>query len=518
METRTDLPLVEIDRKNPTFERKVGSSLRWSALAEIAGKLLTPLMTMILARILAQEIFGIVASINVIIMFAEIFADAGFARFLVQKDFENKGDKEKYTQVAFYSSMAIALTLFAIIVIFRHQLAIFVAADGYGDLLAVAAIQIPIYGFNGIQIALLRRSFKFKELFFIRLAAVIVPMVISIPMALLNFGVWSIVTGTLAGVALQAITIVFFTKWRPRLFFKAYYFKSMFRYSSENLLEAILVWLNITIDVLIIGRFFDLTTVGVYRTVVLTETGIITMFVAIFMPVLFSTLSRLKDDQKRFSDFFFAFQKNFAYLLIPFAVGLFLYRDLVILVMFGSGWGSDASHVLGVFAITSIATVLISNFASTIYFAKGKPIYSVFAQILYLIAILIVDFTFARIGFNQFVIARGSVMLILSIMACIFLPTVFKISLRRILANFVRPLLLTAVMAAVAIGLTYFYKNIYWQFATIFIAMAVYFACFYLMFRKDFKSFLGFVFKRRIIDEDTPNVSDTEATSINDSK
>lgn len=44
---------------------------------------------MILARILAPEAFGVVATIAMIISFAEMFTDAGFQKYLVQREFKD---------------------------------------------------------------------------------------------------------------------------------------------------------------------------------------------------------------------------------------------------------------------------------------------------------------------------------------------------------------------------------------------------------------------------------------------
>ena len=58
----------------------------WSGVAEIASKLITPIISMVLARLLTPEAYGIVATISIIVSFAQIFTDAGFQRYLVQHE------------------------------------------------------------------------------------------------------------------------------------------------------------------------------------------------------------------------------------------------------------------------------------------------------------------------------------------------------------------------------------------------------------------------------------------------
>ena len=63
-----------------TDNSKIAKATRWSAVTEVAAKLVAPVASMILARVLTPEAFGIVATLTMIITFAEIFTDAGFQK------------------------------------------------------------------------------------------------------------------------------------------------------------------------------------------------------------------------------------------------------------------------------------------------------------------------------------------------------------------------------------------------------------------------------------------------------
>ena len=57
------------------MDKKVAKATKWSIVTEIIAKLISPLANMILARILVPEAFGSVATITMIISFAEVFTD-----------------------------------------------------------------------------------------------------------------------------------------------------------------------------------------------------------------------------------------------------------------------------------------------------------------------------------------------------------------------------------------------------------------------------------------------------------
>ena len=63
---------------------KVRNATKWSTVTEIAAKLVTPITSMVLARLLTPEAFGVVATLTMIITFAELFTDAGFQKYLIQ--------------------------------------------------------------------------------------------------------------------------------------------------------------------------------------------------------------------------------------------------------------------------------------------------------------------------------------------------------------------------------------------------------------------------------------------------
>jgi len=75
------------------MDTKIVAAAKWSVITEVLAKLITPLTNIILAHMLAPTAFGILATIMMVISFAEMLADAGFQKFLVIKqDSRLRGD------------------------------------------------------------------------------------------------------------------------------------------------------------------------------------------------------------------------------------------------------------------------------------------------------------------------------------------------------------------------------------------------------------------------------------------
>ena len=71
------------------LNKKIVTATKWSSVTEIAAKLVAPVTTMLLARILTPDAFGVLVTVMMVISFAEIFTDAGFQKFLIQHEFES---------------------------------------------------------------------------------------------------------------------------------------------------------------------------------------------------------------------------------------------------------------------------------------------------------------------------------------------------------------------------------------------------------------------------------------------
>ena len=74
-------------------------AVKWSTITEIIAKLISPILNMILARLLSPEAFGLVATVTMVVTFAEVFTDAGFQKYIVQHEFIDAEDLEGQSQI-----------------------------------------------------------------------------------------------------------------------------------------------------------------------------------------------------------------------------------------------------------------------------------------------------------------------------------------------------------------------------------------------------------------------------------
>lgn len=224
---------------------QIKSATKWSAITEVALRLVLPIINMVLARVLTPDAFGIVATLTMIVTFAEIFTDAGFQKYIVQHQFSNEKDKFESVNVAFWSNFVLSIAIWLLIIILSNSIARIVGNEGMGYVIAIACVSIPIAAFSSIQAALYKRDLDFKTLFKVRIIGVAVPLLVTLPLAFWLKSFWALVIGTIVQNTLNAILLTAYSKWKPGLFYSFSKLKEMLSFTVWSMIEQISIWLTL---------------------------------------------------------------------------------------------------------------------------------------------------------------------------------------------------------------------------------------------------------------------------------
>lgn len=461
------------------LQSKVIVATKWSAITEIAAKLVSPITNMILARILTPDAFGIIATITMIISFIEIFTDSGFQKYLVQHEFRNMIDIYKSANVAFWTNLTLSLVLWVFIFFYRDHIANIVGSNGLGNVLAIASIQLPLTSFSSIQMALYKRDFDFKKLFLVRLVSVLIPFFITVPLAYMGFSYWSLIIGSISIQISNALILTLKSKWKPRLFFNFNILKKMFSFSIWSLIESLSIWLSIWVDTFVIASFLSPFLLGLYKTSTTMVNTLTALITGAIMPVLFSTLSRLQENDDQFKNVFLKFQRLCSILIFPLGVGVYLYSDLATQFLLGNQW-MQASGVIGIWALTRSFKIIFADLCSEVYRAKGQPKLSFLAQILHLIFLIPTCIISAHFGFWELVYARSFVQFQFIIVHFFIIKLTINIPFYRMLNNVFPIFISSIIMGVFGLLIKNIFDDIMWILCSIIICTVVYFTILFL--------------------------------------
>ncbi len=458
---------------NGRINSKFRRATIWSAITQVFSKAISPMTNMLLARVLAPESFGIIAMVNMVITFTDIFTDVGFQKYLVQHEFANLEDKNKNANVAFWTNLFVSLFLWFIIVVFRKSIASAVGNPGLGDVIGVACLQLPVTSFSSIQLAIYRRDFDFRSLFVVRLIGALIPLFVTIPLALLGLDYWSLIIGQICGSMTSAIILTLKSAWKPGFYYSFSILGEMLSFSIWSLLESLSIWFTAWVDVFIIGGTFSDYHIGIYKSSLNLVNSLMAIVTSSVTPILFTSLSRLQNDQTSFNRMFLNVHRGIAYLIFPMGVGLFLYRELATDIMLGPQW-EGASNIIGLWALASAVRIVMTSIYSEAYRAKGKPKLSLLLQIFDLVFLVPVILIYREKGFWEVVYARTLMRLDLILPGLFVMGKIMQIGSKSLLSNIIKPLIGTLIMFISSLILKSFSNSVLSDLISILLCALIY--------------------------------------------
>lgn len=379
---------------------KIMSATRWSMLTEIASKAISPLIFIVLAKILTPEDYGIASIALMIISFSQIFWDAGLEKALIQK----KGNVEKAANVVFWTNLSLGLLMYIIFFVASGWIALAFKDARIAKVIQVQSVQIIIMSLCSVQTALFKRNLDFKPLFWTGLITTAVPGFISIPLALTGYKYWAFVWGAIIGSAAQALTLWVLSEWRPSLRYSLKTAKKMLFFGIWIVGDAFLAWCLIYFDLLIIGFFMTPHEVGLYnfgnKIIVMMSVFLINPM----MPVVYSYLSRIQDDFAHVKRITVKSNKIIMMLILPASIALITLSGGVENTVLGYKWLGIA-EVLAILGLRNIISLPIYGNLEA-YRATGRPDVNTKILVMSLLMYLPVCILAAPYGLKIFLYSR----------------------------------------------------------------------------------------------------------------
>lgn len=452
---------------------RAANAAKWSILTQLIAKLISPITTMILARLLTPDAFGIVATAAMIVSLSELVSDAGFQKYLIQHGFKNANELNLAANVAFWTNLAIALVLVGLIGLFQDPLAHFAGSDGAGMVLFISSFSLPLRSLISVQTALYQRDLSFHVLFSAGVASSILVLFVSVPAAYLGADYWSLVAGTLASNILLAIWLSIKSPWRPHFEYSISELKEMFSFGIWILLESFGTWLNVWAGVFVLGTLLNSYDVGLFKTSTNICASVMGVFTAAILPIVFSSLSKVHNDRNAFVRIFMKMQQYLALCTLPVGAWIFIYRDLFTLIVLGDQWLST-SFFIGFWMLAGCIGIPFGYMCSEAYRAIGKPSLCAIVQFVYLIPYLSTLYLSATQGYDAISFWLPISRLTLPIINLIVMKLSIGISPLSMLMNLRYYFIATLVSLAPGLVILYYPSDALVMATTAFISIAVY--------------------------------------------
>ena len=348
------------------FSKSALHGTAWRYVALFSGKFMVFVSTVVLARLLTKDDFGLVGYAVVVISFLENLTDLGVSAAVIYHP-----DDQDRVSTAFWINQFSSWAFFGLTWVFAPAIALYFRDDRVVGITRVLAFTFPLLALGYIQEAVLLKRLSFKLSFIPSFIKSFAKGVASIGFALAGFGPWSLIWGQLLGTLISSITYWIVTPWRPSLVFDIKMASSLLKYGLAVILGEVLSLFLLNLDYLLVGRYMGSEKLGVYSLAFRMPDLLILEFARTLTNVLFPIYSQMRSQTGDMSRAFFLVTRYVSLVTIPMGLGLALVAEPFVLAFFTEKWIEAIPVVRGI-AIYALLLSVVHN-TNSVYWSEGRP-------------------------------------------------------------------------------------------------------------------------------------------------
>lgn len=345
--------------------QKIRTGAAWLFVGNVGKQALSFVFGIVLARLLAPRDFGMLVTIHVFTGLADFVAGGGMGRALIRA----RTATEQDYNIVFTLQVIIGCLIYATFFFLAPWFAQWYSNPVYTDLLRVSALSFIFRPFVNLPGNLLTRQMRFKAQAGVGITSLLVSSAVSIAMAYLGYGVWSLIWGGIAGSAVSATLLMPIAKWRPGVSLDFRRGRDIARYGLLISVNDIVFYLRSQVSVFILSRTLGPASVGLYNKSESLARMPHTFITGSVYPVLFRALAAEQDNRDKSRYLYFRAITLIAVYATPFYIGLLWLAEPFVRGVYGPKWEEAA----GPLAILTLAWPfwLMGNLSGNVLAARN---------------------------------------------------------------------------------------------------------------------------------------------------
>ena len=236
------------------------SGTAWRFFERICAQLITFVVSVVLARLLSPNEYGMIAIVTVFVTLANVFVSDGLAAALVQK---KEVDLLDFSTVL-YGGFILSLVLYAFLFFLAPLVGYFYKLPILTPILRVLLLRIPLAAINCVESAYLSRKLEFRKFFFATLGGTLFSGIVGIIMAYNGFGIWALVGQNLTNYTIDVIVLALVIRRIPPLKISIQRMKALYSFGGKILATNLIFQLINQLRTLIIGKKYSADALSFY--------------------------------------------------------------------------------------------------------------------------------------------------------------------------------------------------------------------------------------------------------------
>jgi lipopolysaccharide exporter len=328
----------------------------WIFTLKITERLFQLIRTIVLARLLSPNDFGLFGIALLVLYMLETFTETGFQNALIQK----KGEIRSFLDTAWTVGLIRGSVIAAIVFFLAEPASIFFNAPDAEAILRVICASIILHSLTNITVLYFQKELEFHKYFKYHFSGTIADIVVVIVSAVILRSVWALVLGLLAGNLVRCIMSYIIEPYKPKIRFNAIQARELFSFGKWVLGTSIVTFLFNHGDDGFVGKFLGVTTLGFYQIAFMISQLPATDYSKILSQVTFPVYSKVQEKPLDLKDSFLKTLNMTTIFIIPIAGGIFLLAPDFTSVFLGDKW-APIIPIMRILVFGGMARALITT-------------------------------------------------------------------------------------------------------------------------------------------------------------
>ena len=277
------------------LKEKAVKGVQWSFINKFGTQIIAILPSIVLARLISPEDFGLVAMAGVFSGLAYILSDGGFGTALFQK---KDADHLDFCSV-FYFNIALSTVVYILFFFIAPFCADFFGMPEITWIMRISLLSLVLNSIGGLHGLIFRKNLDFRKPAIRNLLVQLISSIVAIVLALLDFGYWVLVIQGVLQTALGGIANWLMCPWRPTLVFSSQRLHAMLGFGSRMFTTVLVDYgFDKSYDT-VIGKFYSPSSLSFYNRACSTANMFVDTIVGVINGVAYPALVQIQDDKER---------------------------------------------------------------------------------------------------------------------------------------------------------------------------------------------------------------------------
>lgn len=434
--------------KNVSGNQVIKNSF-WKFFESIGIQLIQLVITVVLARMLAPNDYGLMALVLVSVNFLGLFVNSSISSYLV---YIRNIRKEDFC-TALVSNILVAIVLMVLLIVAADWLSAYYGSPGLSILLRVMSITIPFNSISAVYNAYAVKMSLFRALFVRNMIALPISGAIALVAAFSGFGVWALVLQQVSYSLLLCIIVVVTIhvniegRWR----FDKGIILPMYNYGLKVLFSSFIAFVSDNISDLLIGKRINSEQLGYYNRGNTLPSTLISSLNNTISNVLFPAFASYNSSLSALKSKFSKTIRLLYYVTLPVLLGMVACAEPMVKVLLSEKWASSIP-IIQIICIYYCSLPFLQT-SSQITLAVGKLNLRIVGELIKFVVTIVALLFFIDYGIIAVAFARLLVNVILVIVSLIINNKIIGYGITDYVKDVYKPLVLSLIMLAVVYSL-----------------------------------------------------------------